>query len=733
MRASRQGGDVLTVGTVAGTSPKPYPLAPVAQNISYETVSDQSEAQSNQPLSIPLTFHGGIGYDNHDRSVGHIENTGFVLREGVVQAPILSTNVALTGAANPPQYFFEANVNDSGADDGRPRLYIIAPEAAEINVYKLSLAYGYTATGTGVTTDATAKTLTDARAAWTIDEWIGEIVTCNSQTLTITSNTATVLTGTGGWSSDPSDGHAYKIGVGDFGTLLSTETFALTPTQPMGRPALWYDGTNTQWRVPTGDSTNDMQSLTAIASGTGNDTWEPTDSGTCDAAARHLQVVGQKLYRTTGNNLVQILARNTDPTTDSNWTGDHNVGSDATKITDIVESGGLCYLAKEDGFYEWDGEGDADNVFPAIGRAERNGQGTIWWHGGFLIPAASLWWTRTGKPVGPDSNPNYSAHHPAIALAQGAFVKFGRWMGLAGFGEYVYAYYVNATGSKASILQGRERDSSDPPGWGPIVWQVVAVTGASGADFDDFHGIHITELSEYNATEIRPCLWYANGNVVSYLWLDKDGGVASRRGQMDLATSAVLTGGFIDGGTPVNKQLRVIEGTAEDFGTVTGTWQFQVYRDGAAAENVGATITADGAFERFWTQDSADIAKGVNIRLVWVGSANITNTNGPHLKDLRLRMLPLPDTADAWTFLVYAKEETMRTAKKIRTEIEGYANDLKKFELPDGDSFNGIVTGIRMLRANEIRELTVDRDDKGKALPLPRYIMAVTVREMVSG
>lgn len=62
----------------------------------------------------------------------------------------------------------------------------------------------------GVTT--TATTLTDSREAWTIDEWIGYNVTCEAQSLLITSNSATVLTGAG-WSGDgtPATNKAWEI------------------------------------------------------------------------------------------------------------------------------------------------------------------------------------------------------------------------------------------------------------------------------------------------------------------------------------------------------------------------------------------------------------------------------------------------------------------------------------------------------------------------------------------
>ena len=144
MRAPSDLGDKVVVSTVGGGSEKAYPLAKVANNYSYEDASDQPEVQPNQPLAWPLSFHGGFAYSKYDpRTAGNVVNTGLVTNEpNVIGAPVDDLIVALTGAANPPNYFFEATVNDAGADDGQPVLYVIACESGEVNVYKISLDSG---------------------------------------------------------------------------------------------------------------------------------------------------------------------------------------------------------------------------------------------------------------------------------------------------------------------------------------------------------------------------------------------------------------------------------------------------------------------------------------------------------------------------------------------------------------------------------------------------------------
>ena len=333
-----------------------------------------------------------------------------------------------------------------------------------------------------------------------------------------------------------------------------------------------------------------------------------------------------------------------------------------------------------------------------------------------------MWWTQTGKPVGPDSNPENTANDPSKASTY--YFKHGRWHGLAAFGGYVYAIYISSDGNNSYIAYGRERLPTDPDGWGPIIWHCLDL--ASGT-FNDFHGIFVSETSKFSATETRPCLWFANGNDISYIWLDKDGAPSGRRGNIDLATVGIINSGQIDFGMPrVKKQLRVLDGWAEDFGNVGATFWLRIYPDGGSGVSVQAAISADGYFERFFTQDTSDTFRSLLFEALWTGSTNLTDSNGPHLRDVAIRAVAMPDLTNVWTLLFAGEDGTSRTGKKIKDDLEGYKNDLKKYKLPDEETFNGIMTGIRLLRRDEINELT----ERGQEPP--RYVLACTVREMVS-
>lgn len=520
-------------------------------------------------------------------------------------------------------------------------------------------------------------------------------------------------------SVEPGETNAYKVSMNNtnFGTLLNTKTWAGVMTQPMGRPAEWTSGGSTVWLMPLGDNVL-LDSLTTIASSTSNDTW----SGGTDAYARHLLVVKNQLYRTAGDNNINVLPRNTDPETDSGWTGNYYVGDAGFKITDIAQVAGICSIPKEDGLWEFDGVAEASNVLPELGIAERNGQGLSFGRGGFFVPGvAGLYWTRTGEPIGPEGHDDYHiANDPSIGA--GEYFKHGRWMGTANYNGHFYGLYVNSLGTSALVVWGYPVGNE---------WRFYAIASVT-ADLDDFHGIYVSETSKFSASEVRPCLWFANGNNLSYIWLDKNGAPMLRRGDIDVAPAATVTSGRIDFGYPrVLKQLRFISGWAEDMeaGATDHSFTLKVYRDGGTVESVpptSSTITTDGYFGQYWTQDTNDTCRSLLFSAVFAGGTDTTDINGPLIRDVQVHAVLQPTVTRVWEFLLMAEDKPARTAKAIRTEWEAYIGDLLKFELPDGDSFNGVASPLEMLRADEIDKLTPRNQEP------PNYIFRATVREMPS-
>jgi hypothetical protein len=74
-------------------------------------------------------------------------------------------------------------------------------------------------TDSGTSSATGANTLTDATKHWATNEWVGATAVSAGDTLTVTSNTATVLTGT--WSPAQPGTGAYTLGFA--GNALTTE------------------------------------------------------------------------------------------------------------------------------------------------------------------------------------------------------------------------------------------------------------------------------------------------------------------------------------------------------------------------------------------------------------------------------------------------------------------------------------------------------------------------------
>lgn len=116
---------------------------------------------------------------------------------GMVAGVILSTGVKV------PQYVHKG---DSITDPDTLYARLALPAH---RLYASQPALGSTTT--------TNTTLTNTGVAWTVDEWIGDVVTCNGKTMTVTANTATELTGSS-WSGggNPGNGYAFTIAATAF-------------------------------------------------------------------------------------------------------------------------------------------------------------------------------------------------------------------------------------------------------------------------------------------------------------------------------------------------------------------------------------------------------------------------------------------------------------------------------------------------------------------------------------
>lgn len=96
----------------------------------------------------------------------------------------------------------------------------------------------------GTSTGITATTLTDTGQAWTVDEWIGAVVTDGTNSMVVTSNTATVLTGASWSPSTPSSPIKYVITDSQFNDSITVTAGAVRSVLTLGTPRTikkaWY-------------------------------------------------------------------------------------------------------------------------------------------------------------------------------------------------------------------------------------------------------------------------------------------------------------------------------------------------------------------------------------------------------------------------------------------------------------------------------------------------------------
>lgn len=107
---------------------------------------------------------------------------------------------------------------------------------------------------TGTNTGAADTTLTDTTKTWSTNQFAGGIVTCNSKTMTVISNTATVLTGAS-WSGggNPGSPFAYTVTSGKYANVVSPALYRVT-----------YDGSKSIIQFDENDFTPTVAKLKLI-------------------------------------------------------------------------------------------------------------------------------------------------------------------------------------------------------------------------------------------------------------------------------------------------------------------------------------------------------------------------------------------------------------------------------------------------------------------------------------
>lgn len=275
---------------------------------------------------------------------------------------------------------------------------------------QIYIAFGPTS---GTSTSVTATTLTDTAATWQTNQFVGGIVTMAASTATVTGNTGTVLTFSGGWTG--------------------------------GTPV-----------VTTYQITKGFYTWNQLASGS----WtQRTPSGT------HFIVIREQLWRSLNANIYSTV--NTDPTAQV-WSGATVIGDPGSPITALDVFQDFLMIFKQDGIYSADKTGNVYPIFPGFKTLGTNPRPIGQWQDSYYFAAdVGLIWAYSPRggvrrigfdfaepyPMNPtDATTKYSI--PNVAVSQG--ISLTNYM-IVGFNQYG----ANSTSSAFYLAW-------DGTGWHPL-------------------------------------------------------------------------------------------------------------------------------------------------------------------------------------------------------------------------------------------------------------------------
>ena len=439
------------------------------------------------------------------------------------------------------------------------------------------------------TAGSTSTTLEDSTAPFGgASAYVNSIVkltggTGAGQYRRIASHTSTQLT-VSAWATTPSTDTTYQVLAS---LWVSGANF--------GRPSYYYSKTY----VPCGASAN-VRRLDAIAAPLALDTW--ADSGFVALHSSTFQKTDTPTFAgaKTAN---QIGTASAAPTSALTSLGS-GVGDTSTTITDLIETQGYLFVAKEDGLYEFDSDGVARPVGLGLSRSNpdnENGRGSASFGDMILYPcSAGMIRYQIGsgsRPIGLEEITGFRrTANTGIVSA-----KDRRPVGVIRSGKYLYTTYNSDT--KSLICQFRLRETVDPAGpeW---VWNSlrdVSLVKGLGRDSD-------------NRLWLKGADPDSGLRAFQVMELDPHGGTDTqfRRGAVSETYTIIFGEWTPNDGEQVQDRTFELE-TSGGWSAQTSL-QPQVYRDDRnGAESIGSAITIGGTTINNWNVGSAAFSSAVTL------------------------------------------------------------------------------------------------------------------------
>jgi len=486
-----------------------------------------------------------------------------------------------------------------------PYIYCADGDVIHKMTYDSDVGVSPVVINSGTATAGAASTLTDSGAAFgTLTNYHVRITggTGSGQWRRISSNTATVLTITPNWETNPSTDSTYQVVVSVY---VASAAF--------GRPAFFLS----KWYVPAGASVN-VRRLDAIGSTT--DTW--ADSGFVSLHLTTFQK-GNTPHIAGATTVNQIGTSATAPTSALTSLG-AGVGDTSTTITDLKETQGYVFVSKEDGLYEFDTNGVARPVLGGLSRANvdnQNGRHSLTAEDMAFYPSKSglqRYLIGSGaRPVGIETIKSFRRVENTGIMPP----KDRRPSWVIRSGGYLYTAYNDAS-AKSLLCQAELGEE-------PLNWHSFRDTDLTKGAFVDSLN-HIWMKGAASDIDVRDIMVFE---------LAPDGSLDTQFRKGTISETYTLIG---DEWTPNNGeqvQMRTFEIELAGGWDAQTSLALQVYRDnGNSAEAVGSAITAAGVTIKNWTTGTTDTAYRVRpILEVTTGASYTPLTVDPTALRYRLK------------------------------------------------------------------------------------------------
>lgn len=442
------------------------------------------------------------------------------------------------------------------------------------------------------------------------------------------------------------DADGFTVGSSDYanGVDLTVHYVAFCAgggSPQVGKPASWLS----LWRVPLGQEVP-AQTLTTVhdEGGAGDDTWIQHYG----LAAQHFETLENKIARARQDRKVSLCSAD-DITNPGNWAADYPVGPPGTVITDLVIWGGELAVLAEDGMYMFDGVATTKQQLPLFAgiKDSENGKNSVNWMSQIIVGAADAllrWVYGAAKGIGPDEIPGY-VEAEGVSNEPIHLQHFGS----AFLGKYIYNACYD--GTNYHIIYGR------PSGTG-FRWDFLLTT---------------TNVIKCLKVDSDRRLWFGWGNDAGFVQLERGGApTGGNYGEASLTGSFYFPEMILADDAEVS--LRMLKLVTRNNQT-TLTWKMYAYRDGAAAEQVGAAggFKTNGEEKLYWTAASDLKARRLRLRLDFACSSFSPETTPPECFDVVFYGTALGEDGDVITATVSLEAEG-RTVETVLGEIDSHLN-----------------------------------------------------------